>query len=51
MLPTNGIPDPTKVENFATNIGPAVDVRTGPGGDLSGHRLPAGTALTSAPLD
>ena len=34
MLPTNGIPDPTKVENFAMNIGAAVDLRTGPGGDL-----------------
>ncbi|HZB71861.1 MAG TPA: PQQ-dependent sugar dehydrogenase [Acidimicrobiales bacterium] len=35
LLPgTNGLPDPTQVETFASGIGGPVDLRTGPGGDL-----------------
>ena len=34
MLATNGVPDPNRVEGFGQNIGGAVDLRVGPGGDL-----------------
>ena len=35
MLPgTDGVPDPARVETFASGIGGPVDLRTGPGGDL-----------------
>lgn len=33
-LATNGIPDFSRIESFATDIGFPVDLRTGPGGDL-----------------
>ncbi|MFN8037411.1 MAG: PQQ-dependent sugar dehydrogenase [Acidimicrobiia bacterium] len=35
MLPgANGLPDPTRVETFETNVGTPVDLEIGPGGDL-----------------
>jgi glucose/arabinose dehydrogenase len=39
---TNGLPDPTKIETFASGIGGATELQAGPGGDIFGVEYDGG---------